>query len=168
MPIPGSYNYSCNLKGCTISANYESVAQRWIPCVLVCDCFCGNVRIVTLSTATLDAGVTASPASQATSELIMSFSNPGSATTIVSVDLTGPNISAVTLWDEYPNADSSHTDLGAKYVDGGANSMSANQDTPFTFYPWTNSSDSIVKGETYNYVISFANGQSVSGSPIAQ
>jgi len=40
--------------------------------------------------------------------------------------------------------------------------------TSFTFYPWAAAAQSILTGQTFNYVINFANGQSVSGSLIAQ
>jgi hypothetical protein len=40
--------------------------------------------------------------------------------------------------------------------------------TLFTYYPESASQQQITTGQTFNYIINFANGQSVSGSLIAQ
>ena len=42
------------------------------------------------------------------------------------------------------------------------------QVTSYTFYPLRSTSGPITTGQVFNYVINFANGQSVSGSLIAQ
>ena len=58
--------------------------------------FGSNVKTVTLSSATLYGGVTAYTATAATSSLTMSLNNPGSATTITGITLTGAGISSIT------------------------------------------------------------------------
>jgi len=173
VPRPDSYTIECNHNSCTTSANYESIYQRVnAPCLLGCDCFCGGMSSVTLSAATLEAGVTESPNSKATAALIMTFTNPGPTTTITFINMTGTDISNVTVWYQQLNSTNpssfSQVDFRAKYVKGGENALAANSFLSCEFYPWTNSPETIGSGKTYNYIIGFANGESVSGSLVAQ
>jgi flagellin-like protein len=131
--------------------------------------FGSNVKTVTLSSATLYGGVTAWQASIATSSISLSLNNPGSASTISSLTLTGTGLGTpITIWSTTSVTGGSVNFAGA----AGANSMLPGQVTSFTFYPVTigtaTSSQAITTGQTFNYVINFANGQSVSGSLIAQ
>ena len=83
------------------------------------------------------------------------------------MSLSGNSINT-TIWDDHPNASAAHVDFERKYTKGADNGLGADQLTSFTFYPWSNSAEVIETGQTYNYVIDFANGQSVSGSLIAE
>ena len=132
--------------------------------------FGSNVKTVTLSSATLYGGVTADPATISTSSLTISLNNPGSATTITSVTITGSGISPVNAWDttSASGAAANTINFGLGYTAGNPNAMAPGTVTSFTFYPWVVASQSILTGQTFNYVINFANGQSVSGSLIAQ
>jgi flagellin-like protein len=130
--------------------------------------FGSNVKTVTLSSGTLYGGVTASSSVPATSSLTISLNNPGSATTISSITLTGSGISTITQWQLAAGSGTNTVNFGATYAPGGANAMSPGSVSSFTFFPWSSSSQSITTGQTFNYVINFANGQSVSGSLIAQ
>ena len=131
--------------------------------------FGSNVKTVTLSSATLYGGVTAYTATAATSSLTMSLNNPGSATTITGITLTGAGITSVTGWDTASGASAAPSLQFTAYTAGNPNAMSPGAVTSFTFYPWgAAASQSILTGQTFNYVITFANGQSVSGSLIAQ
>jgi FlaG/FlaF family flagellin (archaellin) len=130
--------------------------------------FGSNVKTVTLSSATLYGGVTASSIIAATSSVTVSLNNPGSATTITSITLTGSGISTITNWQLAAASGTNTVNFAATYVNGGANAMGPGAVTSFTFFPWSGSSQSITTGQTFNYVINFANGQSVSGSLIAQ
>src|SRR5580698_3322004 len=56
--------------------------------------FGSNVKTVTLSSATLYGGVTASAATAPTSSLTFSLNNPGSATTVTGVTLTGAGLTS--------------------------------------------------------------------------
>ncbi|MGA2877126.1 MAG: hypothetical protein ABSE82_16545 [Nitrososphaerales archaeon] len=47
------------------------------------------------------------------------------------------------------------------------NGLTGGTVTSYTFYPF-GTAQSITTGQVYNYVVSFSNGQSVSGSLIAQ
>lgn len=130
-----------------------------------------NVQTVTLSSASLYAGVTESASTSATSSITLSLNNPGSATTITSLTLTGAWGGAVSIaqWSTSSSASASPTlNFGSSYQDGGPNSLLPGSVTSFTFYPWDTASQAITTGQTYNYVVNFANGQSVSGSLIAQ
>ena len=132
--------------------------------------FGSNVKTVTLSSATLYGGVSSDAATNATSSLTLALNNPGSATYITSLSLTGTAITTVNSW--CPNGDK----VGA----GGCvqvawtavginNQMSPGKVTSFTFFPSNPpTTQPITTGQTFNYVINFANGQSVSGSLIAQ
>jgi len=130
--------------------------------------FGSNVKTVTLTSATLYGGVSAYGVTTATSSLSLALNNPGSATTISSLTLTGTGLpTPITSWSTTSGTASSvnFANTGA----GSANSMNPGAVTTFTFYPiTTGSSQSITTGQTFNYVINFANGQSVSGSLIAQ
>jgi flagellin-like protein len=146
--------------------------------------FGSNVKTVTLASATLYGGLTASQSAAATASLSLSLNNPGSATTITSITLTGTGLSTpVTLWSLQAGAitgsgSATTISFAAAYTSPGGpgNAMYPGQVTSFTFYPVSGSSSSgvgtiqqsITTGQTFNYVINFANGQSVSGSLIAQ
>jgi len=133
--------------------------------------FGSNVKTVTLSSATLYGGVTSSATVNSTSSVTLSLNNPGSATYITSLTLTGTAISSITGW--CPNSD--HVGGGCAQVAftaaGTSNQMPPGVVTSFTFFPSSigaQVSQPITTGQTFNYVINFANGQSVSGSLIAQ
>jgi flagellin-like protein len=124
--------------------------------------FGSNVKTVTLSSATLYGGTEAAALGVplATSSYVtFSLNNPGTASTITGVTLTGSAITAVTTWE---NAG------GTGFLTSGNNNLAGGQVTSYTFYPYGSGTNTITTGQTFNYVISFANGQSVSGSLIAQ
>ena len=132
--------------------------------------FGSNVKTVTLSSATLYGGVSADPVTTATSSLTLSLNNPGSASAITSLTLTGTGLqSPITTWSGVPNAGGAQIVFVNSYDSLSIyNALSPGQVTSYTFYPSTSASVPITTGQTFNYVINFANGQSVSGSLIAQ
>ncbi len=141
--------------------------------------FGSNVKTVTLVSATLYGGVTAvaNSSSPATSSISLSLNNPGSASTISSFTLTGTALtSPITVWSTAAlyvngggNPSSTQVNFAAAYVANGANAMAPGAVSSYTFYPTTKTTaTSITTGQTFNYVINFGNGQSVSGSLIAQ
>ncbi len=130
--------------------------------------FGSNVKTVTLSSGTLYGGVSSDPATTATSSLTLSLNNPGSATVITGITLTGAGISTITGWDTATGPSAAPSLQFTGYTAGNPNAMSPGAVSSFTFYPWASTSQSILTGQTFNYVITFANGQSVSGSLIAQ
>jgi flagellin-like protein len=131
--------------------------------------FGSNVKTVTLSSATLYGGVSSDTLTTATSSLTLSLNNPGSASAITSLTLTGTGLPApITTWSGVATAGGAQIVFINSYDSLSPNALSPGQVTPFTFYPSTAASESITTGQTFNYVINFANGQSVSGSLIAQ
>ncbi len=124
--------------------------------------FGSNVKTVTLSSATLYGGTegAALGVPAATSSYVtFSLNNPGTASTITGITLTGSAITAVTTWENSG---------GTGFLTSGNNALAGGQVTSYTFYPYGTAANTITTGQTFNYVISFANGQSVSGSLIAQ
>ncbi len=134
--------------------------------------FGSNVKTVTLSSATLYGGVSQTTGGQvATSSLTLSLNNPGSASAISSVTLTGTGLaSPITSWSSTSNYVAANlVAFVNSYNSLSPNALSPGQVTSYTFYPNTGAnSASITTGQTFNYVINFVNGQSVSGSLIAQ
>jgi flagellin-like protein len=149
--------------------------------------FGSNVKTVTLTSATLYGGVTSANGVVATSSLGISLNNPGSQSYITTLTLTGTGLTApITLWDNTSAAQGAANEIvfsSGTYQTGAAscsvatwnwNTMCAGQVTSFNFYPGppgtlrSGASAQITTGQTFNYVINFANGQSVSGSLIAQ
>ena len=133
--------------------------------------FGSNVKTVTLSSATLYGGVDATALLAPTSSMTFSLNNPGSATTITGVTLTGAGlVSTIIAWDigNLASPAANNINFGQAYGVGNPNAMPPGTVTSFTFYPWSAAQQSILTGQTFNYVINFANGQSVSGSLIAQ
>ena len=123
--------------------------------------FGSNAQPITLTSANLYGGTEASalgvPASGAT-YVTFALENPSSTSSITGISLTGAGITAVTLWE---------TASGTAYSTSPNNELYGGQVNSFTFYSY-GTAQSITTGQTFNYVISFANGQSVSGSLIAQ
>ena len=130
--------------------------------------FGSNVKTVTLTSGTLYGGVSACSVCTTkvtgTSSLSFSLNNPGSATVITSVTITGAGITAIDTWA----LNSGNTTQVAFASPMNGNAMLPGAVTPFTYYPTSNPSQSITTGQTFNYVINFQNGQSVSGALIAQ
>ncbi len=130
--------------------------------------FGSNVKTITLTSATLYGGVSVTASQAATSSLGLSLNNPGSLTEISSLTLTGTGLSsAITGWCASATANCP-TPVVFGSTANNENNLTAGAVTTFTFYPKTVTSFSITTGQTFNYVINFANGQSVSGSLIAQ
>src|SRR5579864_7571006 len=106
--------------------------------------FGSNVKTVTLASATLYGGIAAYQAGLATSSITFSLNNPGSASTITSITLTGTGLGApITGWSTTSSTASS-VNFAAN---AGPNSMLPGQVTSFTFYPTsTTSAQSITTG----------------------
>ncbi len=131
--------------------------------------FGSNVKTVTLSSATLYGGTTATGAAAATSSLTIALNNPGSASYITSVTMTGSGIATIVAWDNSTLTSSAANLIVFTGSYPGNNAMAAGTVTSFTYYPENVApAQSITTGQVFNYVINFANGQSVSGSLIAQ
>ncbi|MGI0080179.1 MAG: hypothetical protein ACRECH_11195 [Nitrososphaerales archaeon] len=94
-----------------------------------------------------------------TSYFAFGINNQGGLnTTITELTLSGSGMSSVTNWE---------TSGGVSYTSSGNNALAGSQTITFGFYPY-GKAQSITTGQVFNYVINFANGQSMSGSLIAQ
>jgi len=131
--------------------------------------FGSNVKTITLTSGTLYGGVTATSSSTATASFVLALNNPGSATYVTSLSMSGAGIATVTSWDNSSAASASTNLIVFTASHPGNNAMPAGTVTSFTYYPENAApSQEITTGQVFNYVINFANGQSVSGSLIAQ
>lgn len=137
--------------------------------------FGSNVKTVTLSSATLYGGqepVGIGVPTSSASYIVVSLNNPGSTSAVSAITLTGSGIVAVATW-EFSNGTacnfaiaSSSNPVGVGTGEWG-NGLPGGQVTSYYFYPY-GTTQQITTGQTFDYVINFANGQSVSGSLIAQ
>ncbi|MGA2876577.1 MAG: archaellin/type IV pilin N-terminal domain-containing protein [Nitrososphaerales archaeon] len=140
--------------------------------------FGSNVKTVTLSSATLYGGTegtepaTVGVPAQGASYLVFALNNPGSTSSISGLTLTGSGITSVNTWGLINGTAATFTIATSANPQGvgtglWANGLTGGTVTSYTFYPF-GTAQSITTGQVYNYVVSFSNGQSVSGSLIAQ
>ncbi len=155
-------------------------------------CGDGNVCTVTLDSVHLRSGTTASNSSLASSDFTFALTNPGPTTYISSISLWGGNIvEPVTYWSESSNKSGivvldeqttvtwnlgngtttpevEQLDQAAHSGNGPTQLKAITINQSFTFFPVTgNESIQIMKGQSYNFVINFVNGQSVSWNVVA-
>ncbi len=152
---------------------------------------CNDLCTVIISSVHLSGGFTASNATEATSNFTFTLLNPGTSTYIGSISLSDENLSSpVTYWSTTPSKNGSlvldeqttiTTNTGngtvqeieqvqqAPRTGNGPTLVASGTSTTFIYYPVTNSGASQIRtGQTYSFVINFANGQSVSGVVTAQ
>jgi hypothetical protein len=130
--------------------------------------FGSNVKTVTLSSATFYGGYASATGLQTASYLSFSLNNPSSATTISSI--TGSGITSVSAIDNTSAipCSGSCSSVFTGQLGGTANDfLAGGQVSSYTWY-LGGQNQAVTTGQTFNYVINFANGQSVSGSLIAQ
>jgi flagellin-like protein len=133
--------------------------------------FGSNVKTVTLTSGNLFAGGISTAPTGAACESVsgeayitVALNDPGAATSMNSFTLTGSSLSG-SVPGVYYDVSGTCTSISTTPP-----SLNAGAVTPLTlyFFKGTGSATSLTSGQTYNYVINFANGQSVSGSLIAQ
>jgi hypothetical protein len=130
--------------------------------------FGSNVKSLTLASATLYGGESANQTLPATSSLVFAIDNPGSATYVTGVTLSGSDISTILAWDN-STAPSSVTNLILfDSSHAGNNAVAAGTVTSFAIHPETAIQENIATGQVFDYVVNFANGQSISGSLVGQ
>ena len=127
--------------------------------------FGSNVKQIQMTPSTALVGGSFSTALvQGTAVLDLYLQNPGSATTITGITITGGGLSAAPGVDVCTSPTVCAA-MGTPAVPSGASAFN----TPTTaFYFTAPASGSISSGNTYQYTVVFGNGQSVSGSLIAQ
>jgi len=135
--------------------------------------FGSNVKTITLTSGNLFAGslgtITTTLACPTTGQsyITMSLNNPGAKTNITSFTLTGSSLTGTV------NPYFSTTSTTCPLISGSAPVtepvLVGGSVSPVALYFSSSTSGALVtSGQTYNYVINFGNGQSVSGSLIAQ
>jgi hypothetical protein len=148
--------YTTTVTVTTTRTENETITQSasFAPIILISVNLCG--------------GVTASSTTSATSNFTFSVENvnPPNEITDVSLRESGmPTISSWNLWN------SPFTTAGIQSDTTGTNSNFVPLGTPqgsVTLYPWSSPSEAIPAGQTYYYQISFADGQVLSGSVVAE
>ncbi|MHB8565870.1 MAG: archaellin/type IV pilin N-terminal domain-containing protein [Nitrososphaerales archaeon] len=121
--------------------------------------FGSNVKTIQLTSATLYGGTlsaTGAAACAGTATEQISLNNPGSSTGVSGVTISGGGAASGTT--------GLFTVGSACQAASASNAVSATGVTSLTIYV----SYAVTSGNTYNYVINFVNGQSISGSLIAQ
>lgn len=168
--MPHSVANICNNSGCSTVTFRESLIDEEFPCTFQVCLGIGNLRIVTVNLATLNAGYSATNSIPANASLSIVLQNPGSTTYIISILLYGGSDNVtLTSWDSNALACSSSNLIGFNSPQNDSNVRSSDKSSSFVFYPESSGHPlGILSGQTYNYVIDFQNGQSVSGSLIAQ
>ncbi len=128
--------------------------------------FGSNVKTILLENASLYSGAevaTLGNPSQTSSYISFNLNNPGASSKISSFVLTGSAITAVGTWEIVNGS-------FAGFVQGipsQFNLVYAGTVTPFTYYPF-GVAQSVISGQLYSYTIDFTNGQSITGTLIAQ
>jgi hypothetical protein len=128
----------------------------------------GNISEITVSEAVLYSGESATSSSAATASLLIGFYNPNSTTYMTSMVLESADFLApVIVWDNSSAASTASNQVSFSSIHIG-NTISRGLTSVFTLYPESPSSVTLVSGETYQYVVFFANGSYVEGSLVAQ
>jgi hypothetical protein len=93
--------------------------------------------------------------------------NSINGTIIAFIPGSGGNLT-ITQWADNSEASVFSNNVNFSSSDTGNNVLGSAKATSFTFYPEGSSAQRISAGQVFDYIISFQNGQSVSGSLIAQ
>lgn len=130
--------------------------------------FGANVKEVLLTSVALYDGLAGNNlTTTATSFMVLTLRNPGLATNITSLSLQESGLrTPITVWSLTPGAA-----RGNSLFSNGLNTVAGGKSTSFTIYPIgvsSSSSVAILTGQTYDYIISFGNGQSISSSLVAE
>jgi hypothetical protein len=172
LPVVAYTDYNCQTQ-------YESFVNYAFPCGflawleggLVC-LYAGNVQTITLSSATLYAGYSATASSNATSSFKFSLNNPQCTPAhITSLEVWNVNQTAmITNWNNSTAPSSAANYINFTSRQSQSSLVQVVSVTSFSYYPEVVSgpAQAWVTGKPYNYVINFDNGQSVSGTLIAQ
>lgn len=100
----------------------------------------------------------------ASASLILVLKNPDVATLISSIELSSPALDVpITSWSVTDAPQS-----GNSFFVNGQNELAGGSTNSFTIYPVQSPPMDISVGGTFDYLIEFSNGQSISGAIIAQ
>jgi len=125
-------------------------------------CIDGNFSGVYIDSVFLFSGTASNDSFRGTSVLALSLNNGGAATNMTRIILSGTSLSSVSKIYQCSNQTSCTLFSAARLPEKTIKSFDTNA-TAFHL-----STPSVLAGDTYDYVLSFANEQSISGSLIAQ
>ena len=124
-----------------------------------------NVNRVLLTSMILYGGMTGDNITQrATSSMIIVLRNPGLTTNITSIWLHTSSLQApLVSWSNVPGPAQENS-----FFSGTEDVVLGGTATSSTIYPVYDPPSPILSGETFEYIITFGNGQSLSGAILAQ
>lgn len=124
-----------------------------------------SVDKVLVTTARVTEGLTSdNNTNSATANVLIILKNPGDSTNISIIQMNQNGwTSSITAWSITPG-----NQVGNSFYVGGHNFLPGGNVSLFSLYPVTSPPETIKVGQTYSYMISFSNGQSISGYFIAQ
>lgn len=119
----------------------------------------------TLTMGRLNGGVTSDNVTvTSTASFVLELNNPGKTQNITGIQLTESGwTSPITNWAVTPDSQ-----IGNSFMTGGHNTLPGGRVSTFTLYPVASPSVSITVDETFYYVITLSDGQSISGYLTAQ
>jgi len=157
--VTGATYLQCNFDGCSTHTVYESYIDYWFPCEFqLCT---HSVETISLASATLFSGTGTSPSQEGTARIEMTFTNPGSQTKIISLQIKSASASSTILFYQCQTETSCSSPTQLTLTAGSDTAF----DSPSTIFYL---SQNITSGVSYNYIFNFANGQSLSGALVAK
>ncbi len=127
----------------------------------------GNLTQIQTSEAVLYHGSTATTSAGASASLLIGFYNPNSTTYITAIVLQVPDYGVISVWDNTSATSSVSNQMTFNSLHLG-NSISSGLTSVVTVYPATPSATTLQSGQTCQYAVFFANGESVEGNLVAQ
>jgi hypothetical protein len=163
VPILAYADANCQTK-------YETYVSYQFPCGIFVDCgrMDGFSAEVTIASVFLYAGYSATSSTVATSKAVFAFASLGCKPTYISgLTLSGTNITLITQWDNNTGSSGAGNPIDFSSSNSANSLVHSASPISFTYYPESTTQQQISSGRVYNYVVNFADGQSVSGSLIA-
>lgn len=162
--LPTGMQTTCDHANCNSHEVYESIMQVYLPCSFLGCVNPGgsNVRTITEEYAILSSGSASTLQSRGTANLTMAFNNPDQSTTISSISFLTPANISLTVYQCSSGTSCNVLSSSALTIPSGKITAFNTTETAF-YFP-----NPIVAGQTYSYLVSFSDGQSISGALNAQ
>jgi hypothetical protein len=160
--VPTGTQTICVHTNCSSHEVYESIMQVYAPCSIFSCVGGSNVPTITEISGILSSGTESTLQSRGTANLTMAFNNPDQNTTISSISFVTPANASLTVY-QCPSSSSCNV-FSSSSLSIPSGKITAFNTTETAFY----FSSPIISGETYSYVVSFTDGQSITGALNAQ
>jgi hypothetical protein len=131
----------------------------------------GNNSGIEVGSIVLYSGTTSNSSLAGTAAFEITFNNPGAPTYITSITLAGGGLSPpINSWDNNSAAQTKKNLIIFNSPHVGNNYIAGDTNTTLIFYPTTMSDpvESIAKGQSYSYLIEFADGESIAAQVVSQ